>query len=139
MSVVLTAKSPEFTWPLFLIDPAHRAFEYRLTYTLASGGTTASPWLTTDAGKIDIGDPFPTKSTLMVMPGVDWTTTDQVVVHLAYPSKAHPVVQQNFIFNSGASASQSFVADRQDPSQTSIYFEARIISKKAKSGPSPVR
>ena len=129
MSAVLTATAPEVTWPLFLIDPANRTFEYRLTYTLASGGTTATPWLTTDAGKIDIGDPFPTKSTLMVMPGVDWTVTDQVIVHLAYPGKAQPVVQQNFIFNSGATASQTFIADRQDPTQTSIYFEARIISK----------
>ncbi len=65
----------------------------------------------------------------MVVPSVDWTTVDQVLVHLAYPSQAQPVVQQNFIFNRNASAAQSFVADRQDPTQTAIYYEARILSK----------
>jgi hypothetical protein len=128
-SWVLDAKTPGATWQLFLIDPANRAFDYQLTFTLASGGTSVTPWVTTDSGKIDIGDPFPAKSQLIVMPGVNWVTTDQVLVHLAYPGKDNPVVQQNFIFNSGAAASQTFVADRQDPTQTAVYYEARIISK----------
>jgi len=128
-SAVLNSGSPELTWPLFLIDPSKRTFSYQLIFTLAAGGTSTTPWLSSDDGKVDIVDPFPDKSTLMVVPSVDWTTVDQVLVHLAYPSQAHPVVQKNFIFNKNAAAAQSFVADRQDPTQTAIYYEARILSK----------
>jgi hypothetical protein len=128
-SAVLTSGSPDLTWPLFVVDPSKRSFSYQLIFALAAGGTSTAPWLTSDDGKVDIPDPFPNKSTLMVLPSVDWTAVDQVLVHLAYPNKAQPVVQKNFIFNKNATAAQSFVADRQDPTQTSIYYEARIISK----------
>jgi hypothetical protein len=57
---------------------------------------------------------------------------DQVLVHLAYPGKANPVVQKNFIFNASATDAQNFVADRKDPTQTSIYYEAKVIFKNGK-------
>ncbi len=131
-SAVLTSAAPDITWPLFLVNPAKRTFSYQLIYTMASGGTSTAPWLTTDDGKVDIDDPFPAKSTLMVLAAVDWTAVDQVLVHLAYPSKANPVVQKNFIFNANASDAQNFVADRKDPTQTSIYYEAKVILKNGK-------
>ena len=127
---MLTQQNQELTWPLFLRDPTKRSFSYRLTYTLASGSTSSTPWLTTDAGKIDISDPFPAKSTLMIVPAVDWSSTSEVLVHVAYPDNDNPVTQQNYIFTSANSAAQTFVADRQDPSQTSVYYEARIIDAK---------
>jgi hypothetical protein len=128
-SALLNSGAPELSWPVFLIDPTNRSFTYQLVFTLASGATSTTPWLTSDDCRVDIVDPFPDKSTLMVVPSVDWTTVDQVLVHLAYPSEAQPVVQKNFIFNKTAAAAQSFIADRQDPTQTAIYYEARILSK----------
>jgi hypothetical protein len=128
-SAVLNSQNSELTWPLFLRDPAKRSFSYRLSYQLAAGSTTSTPWLTTDAGKIDIVDPFPAKSTLLIVPAVDWNTTDQVLVHVAYPSNDNPVVQKSYIFNKANPAAQTFVADRQDPAQTSIYYEASIINR----------
>jgi hypothetical protein len=131
-SAVLNSSNTDVNWPLFLIDATKRSFSYQLIYTTAAGGTTKTPWLTTDDGKVDIADPFPTKSTLMVLPAVDWSAVDQVLVHVAYPSAAKPVVQKNYIFNSKNPDAQTFVADRQDPSQAAIYFEAKIISKNGK-------
>jgi hypothetical protein len=128
-SAVLNSGATQVNWPLFLVDPTKRTFSYQLVYAMTSGAPFTTPWLNSEAGRIDIADPFPTKSTLIVLAAVDWSTVDQVLVHLAYPSKANPVVQQNCIFNSGAQGAQSFVADRKDPTQTSIYYEARIISR----------
>jgi hypothetical protein len=128
-SAVLTSQNPEVTWPLFLRNPGRRSFSYRLTYTLAAGSTTSTPWLISDAGKIDISDPFPAKSTLLIVPAVDWNAVEQVLVHVAYPGIDTPVVQKSYIFSGSNSAAQTFIADRQDPTQTSIYYEARIIGR----------
>ena len=128
-SAVLTSQNPEVTWPLFLRDPAKRSFSYRLTHQLAAGSTTSTPWLTTDAGKIDIADPYPAKSTLLIVPAVDWNTADQVLVHVTYPGNENPVVQKSYIFNKTNTAAQTFIADRQDPAQTSVYYEASIINR----------
>jgi hypothetical protein len=128
-SAVLTSQSTELNWPLFMSNPSKRSFSYRLSYALASGGVSTTPWLTTDGGKIDVVDPFPAKSTLMVIPALDWTTVNQALVHVSYPDADNPVVQKNYIFSSANSAAQTFVADRQDPTQTSITYEARIIAR----------
>ena len=128
-SAVLTKQNNEVNWSLFLRDPGRRSFTYRLVYALAAGTTSATPWLTTDAGKIDVTDPFPAKSTLVVIPAIDWSAVSQVLVHLAYPNADTPVVQQNYIFTQATANPQTFVADRQDPTQTSIWYEARIIGR----------
>jgi hypothetical protein len=136
-SAVLNQQNQELSWPLFLRDPTKRSFSYRLTYTLASGSTWTTPLLTTDAGKIDISDPFPTKITLIIVPAVDWTSVNEVLVRVAYPDRDNPVTQQNYIFTSTNSAAQTFIADRQDSSQTSVYYEASIISKNGVVWPVP--
>jgi hypothetical protein len=126
-SAVLTSQTPEVDWPLFLRDQTHRSFDYRLTYTLASGGTSVTPWVATDAAKIDVVDPFPSKMTLVVVPALDWTVVDQALVFVAYPSRDNPVAQKEYAMTKSNPASQSFVAERQDASQNLIYYEARLI------------
>jgi hypothetical protein len=128
-SAVLTSQANELTWPLFMSNPAKRSFSYRLAYTLASGGVSTTPWLTTDDGKIDIVDPFPSKSTLMVIPALDWTAVNQALVQVSYPDADNPVMQKSYIFSSANGGAQTFVADRQDPTQTSVTYEARIIAR----------
>ncbi len=128
-SAVLTSQSNELNWPLFMCDPNKRSFSYQLAYTLASGGVSTTPWLMSDEGKIDIDDPFPTKSTVMVIPALDWTSVSQALVHVCYPNADNPVVEKNYIFSSANSGAQTFVADRQDPTQTSIAYEGRIIAR----------
>jgi hypothetical protein len=128
-SAVLTSQNPEVTWTLFLRDRSKRAFSYRLSFTLGTGGTSVTPWLTTDAGKIDVVDPFPAKSNLVIVPAVDWTVTNMVLVSVAYPNKDAPVAQKSYIFNQSATNAQTFTADRQDPTQTSFVYDAKIISR----------
>ena len=128
-SAVLTSQNPEASWKLFLRDRSKRTFSYRLSYTLAAGGTSVTPWLTTDAGKIDVVDPFPAKSNLVIVPAVDWTVANMVLVSVAYPNKDAPVAQKNYVFNQNNTNAQTFTADRQDPTQTSIVYEAKIINR----------
>ncbi len=127
-SLLLNSQTPEASWALFIRDPAKRTLSYQVNYTQVSGGVINAPWLTTDAGKIDIVDPFPAKSTLLVVPAVDWTKADQVLVSVAYPDLDNPTEQQSYIFNKANAGAQTFTADREDPTQTAIAFEAKIIN-----------
>jgi hypothetical protein len=127
VSAVLSSQTPELDWPLFLRDRTHRSFNYRLTYSLASGGTTVTPWVTTDAAKIDVVDPCPSKVTLVVVPALDWAVFDQALVFVSYPSKDNPAAQKEYAMTKSNNASQAFVAERQNSSQNLIYYEARLI------------
>jgi hypothetical protein len=130
-SALLTAQNAETIWSLFIRDRTRRAFEYRLTYALATGGTKVTAWISTDDGKIDIADPYPAKVTLTVMAAVDWSIASQVLVYVAYPSKENPTAHQNFILN-GQSGAQMFVAERQENGQDTIYYEVRIIGQRGR-------
>jgi hypothetical protein len=125
-SALLTSQAPEITWPLFIRDRTKRAFEYRLTYALAAGGTKVTPWTKTDDGKIDINDPYPSKVTLTVMAAVDWSSASQVLVYVAYPGKDNPTAHQNYILNASSGA-QTFVAERQNQNDDTIYYEVRVL------------
>ncbi|MBA3812101.1 MAG: hypothetical protein H0X27_10775 [Caulobacteraceae bacterium] len=125
-SAMLTQAAPDITWPVFMRDRTRRGFEYRLTHALATGGVHQTAWILSDDGKIDISDPFPTKVELIVTVAVDWANASQVLVYVAYPSKANPTVHQNYMFNSQSGA-QLFRAERQDRADTLVYYEARII------------
>ncbi len=127
VSAILTSQMPEMNWPMFMRDPSRRSFDYRLTYTLAAGGTSVTPWTTTADGKLDVTDPFPSKLTLTVLTALDWTVYAQALVFVAYPSKTNPTVQQSYTFTRGNVAAQTFEAERQDASQNLIYYEARLI------------
>jgi hypothetical protein len=126
-SAVLTSQNPEVDWALFMCDLTRRNFDYRLTYHMASGGTSVTAWTTTNASKIDIVDPFPTKVTLMVLAALDWTQFQQALVFVAYPRKDKPALQQSFTLTKNAATAPAFVVERQDPTQTLIYYEARLI------------
>jgi hypothetical protein len=126
-SAVLTSSNQEVDWSLFMCDTSARSFDYQLTYSLAAGGTTVTPWTMTNDGKIDVVDPFPTKITLTVLAALDWTAFAEALVFVAYPSKAAPVVQQSFTLNQANATAPPFEVDRQDPTQNLIYYEARLV------------
>jgi len=125
-SALLTSQAPEITWPLFIRDRTKRAFEYRLTYALAAGGTKVTPWTQTDDGKVDINDPFPSKVTLTIMAAVDWSNASRVLVYVAYPGKDNPTAHQSYILDA-SSAPQMFVAERQNQGEDTIYYEVRVV------------
>ena len=128
-SALLSSQNPELTWPLFMRDVTRRQFDYRLTFSLATGTTTVTPWATTGDGKVDINDPFPSKLDLLVIPALDWNTFDEAIVFLAYPDHDNPAVQQTYAFTKANAAAQHFIAERQDAGETLIYFEAKLIRK----------
>ncbi len=126
-SAIMTSANPEVDWPLFMCDPSLRSFQYRLTYSLVSGGTSVSPWVTTSASKIDVVDPFPSKLTLNVIAALDWTQFQEALVFVAYPSKSNPAVQQTYTLTASNAAAPPFTVDRQDPTQNLIYYEAQLV------------
>lgn len=126
-SAVLNSQNQEIDWSLFLVNPALRTFLYRLTFTLATGGTSTTSWITTSDANINITDPFPTKIDLTVLAALDWTVFSQALVFVAYPSKQNPTTQQTFTLTQSAPSAPVFEAERQDASQIFIYYEARLI------------
>jgi hypothetical protein len=126
-TAILTSQNAEVDWSLFLRNPALRTFTYRLTYTLTAGGTSTTQWISTNDACIDISDPFPTKVGLTVLAALDWTVFSQALVFLAYPNKQNPTLQQTYTLNQNSATAPAFVAERQDPTQIFVYYEARLI------------
>ena len=126
-SAILTSQNTEVDWGLFLLDPTHRAFTYRLTYTLAAGGVSTTEWINTNDATINISDPFPTKVGLTVLAALDWSVFSQALVFLAYPSKDKAIIQQTYTLTQSAPTAPAFMAERQQASQIFVYYEARLI------------
>jgi hypothetical protein len=126
-SAMLTSQNMEVDWTIFLRDVTRRAFDYRLTYTLTTGGTSVVPWTTTSDGNLDVVDRFPAKLQLTVLAALDFTVYSQALVYVAYPNKDNPTVQQTYTFNAAQNAPQNFEAERQNATQTLIYYEVRLI------------
>jgi hypothetical protein len=126
-SAVLNSQNTEVDWSLFLCDFTRRSFEYRLTFQLASGGTSITPWITTDDAMVNIVDPFPAKSALTILAALDWSQFQEALVFVAYPSVEKPVVQKSITLTKSMPTAPQFVVDRADPTQTLIYYEARLI------------
>ena len=128
-SMLMDVNNQSGMWSLFTMDTSSRSFDYRLTYTLASGGTSVIGWITTLDEKIDIPDPFPSKITLDVVAALDWTVFLEALVFVAYPSKNNPTAQQTYTLNPANPSVPQFEVDKQVASQPAIYYEARLIRK----------
>ena len=128
-SAVLNSASQAVNWPMFVVNMNLRSFDYRLTYSLAAGGTSISEWVTTDDGKIDIWDPFPSKISLNILAALDWSDFQQALVFVAYPSKDNPVAQKTYTLTMTSPSAPPFEVERQVASQTAVYYEARLIHK----------
>ncbi len=126
-SAILTSQNTEVDWGLFLIDPTHRSFIYRLTYTLTTGGVSKTEWISTNDATINVSDPFPTKVGLTVLAALDWTVFSQALVFLAYPNKQNAKIQQTYTLTQAAPTAPAFLAERQQASQIFVYYEARLI------------
>ncbi|HTB21490.1 MAG TPA: hypothetical protein VK914_02165 [bacterium] len=126
-SAVLNSQNTAINWSLFLINPELRSFNYRLTYALATGGTSVSEWISTNEATINISDPFPDKVGLTVLAALDWTQFSQALVFLAYPSKASPAAQQTYTLTQSNPTSPAFEAERQNSSQVFVYYEAQLV------------
>ncbi len=126
-SAILTGQNTEVDWSLFLRDTTLRTFQYRLTFTLASGGTSTTAWTKTSDATINIPDPFPAKVGLTVLAALDWSVYTQALVFVAYPTKEKATVQQTYTLTQSAPSAPAFLAERQDASQIFIYYEARLI------------
>jgi hypothetical protein len=126
-SAILTSQNTEVDWSLFLRDTTLRTFSYRLTFTLATGGTSTTAWIKTSDATINIADPFPAKVGLTVLAALDWSVFSQALVFVAYPSKEKATTQQTYTLTQSAPTAPAFLAERQDASQIFIYYEARLI------------
>jgi hypothetical protein len=76
---------------------------------------------------VNIVDPFPAKSALTILAALDWSQFQEALVFVAYPSVEKPVVQKSITLTKSMPTAPQFVVDRADPTQTLIYYEARLI------------
>jgi hypothetical protein len=128
-SAILTSQNTEVDWSLFLLDPTHRGFTYRLTFTLATGGTSKTAWISTNDATINVSDPFPAKVGLTILAALDWSIFSQALVFVAYPSKEKATIQQTYTLTQAAATAPAFLAERRDPTQIFVYYEARLIRR----------
>jgi hypothetical protein len=108
---------------------ASSTFEYRLRYVGKDGRQDyLRDWAGTDEGEIRIRDPFPAKRTVAVVPQLNWSEVDRMLVDLKYEDPTHGVrYDQSMEFNNQDKATQTFSVDLQDPLQRRVGWQATIL------------
>ena len=140
-TIELSATVPGWNYVLFVMAGASSTLDYRVRYLGKDGRQDyLRGWTTTAEGEIRIRDPFPSKRTVMVVPQVNWSEVDRMLVDLRYEDPANGVrYEQSLEFNSQKKATQTFSVDLQDPQQRRVWWQAIILytdGRSADVGPS---
>jgi hypothetical protein len=128
-TIELSADVPGWNHVLFVMAGGPTSFDYRVRYRGRDGRQDVQrDWVSTDEGEIRIRDPFPAKRTITVIPQVNWSEVDRMLVDLSYQDPARGVrYDQALEFSTEAKATQTFSVDLQDPLQRRVGWQATIL------------
>jgi hypothetical protein len=128
-TIELSPAVPGWNYVLFRMPGSPASLDYRVRYLATAGRQDyLRDWVTTDEGEIRIRDPFPAKRTLAVLPQVNWSEVDRMLVDLSYTDAAHGVdYEQSMEFTSSDKATQTFSIDLQDPQERRVAWRATIL------------
>ncbi len=124
----LTKERTAQDWPVFVLDPSKRSFDYRLVFRAADNRDHDTGWRTTEDEGLTIGDPFPRKRELMVAAAVDWTRYSRCFVDITYDDEQNGETLQSLTFIEG-DGRKSAVFEMSDPSRRVLRFSALLLGK----------
>lgn len=128
--VLKSEDAAETIWNMFVLDPTHTRFRYKLIYRAVNHRDVEMPWIETDEERLTIRDPFPLKRTLEIVPVFDWTKVDRVFVDVTYEDPAHNVLEEaSFEFNDKAAATGNFTVALEDPDRRQVGYKVTVILK----------
>ncbi|WP_124981358.1 hypothetical protein [Nonlabens xiamenensis] len=124
-SFLLDKENASAIWKLFILDPSHKKFSYKLHYRAVDHQDVETGWIETDEERITIRDPFPTKRKINFVAAIDWETMLNVFVDVVYEDLENDIRESKSI---------SFSPDRKDPKEVVLQEfvdpQKRIISYK---------
>ena len=98
-TVILTKAAPEVTYKRVIYAPWDQPYQYRVTYVttddVAGSQRISGEWLTGDhddnaqSGYLSVSTPFDDGFHLSVVPSVDWSEVQSLIVDLEYVDAAH--------------------------------------------------
>ncbi len=129
-SFILSEEKAEDVWKMFVRNPAHTKFSYKLIFRAADHKDVTMPWVETDAEQVVVRDPYPRKRTVSVVPNFSWATIDRAFVDLSYQDKANNINESKSLeFSELASESQNFTIDLVNPDVRRVGFQTTILYK----------
>jgi hypothetical protein len=132
----LTKERTAQDWPVFVLDPSKRSFDYRLVFRAADNRDHDAGWRSTEDEGLTIGDPFPRKRELMVAAAVDWTRYSRCFVDITYDDEQNGETLQSLTFIEG-DGRKSAVFEMSDPSRRVLRFSALLLAKDGTSSEVP--
>src|SRR5262249_378415 len=124
----LNADKTSSDWKLFVLNPQHTSFDYRIIYHRADGHDLEKPWLTPDHQQIIVRDPFPMKRSVDVVAAVPWDKVQSVFVDLFYDDPANGVaVQSSLSFSKTDPAPKNFSVELRDPNLRRVAYEVTLL------------
>ncbi|MBY5974193.1 hypothetical protein KUV28_17685 [Ferrimonas balearica] len=132
-SLLLTQANAEQTWYRFRMDPALSSFEIRRVFHGADNSNREIGWQTIDQERIVLGDPMPSKRTVLVVPSVDWTEVNLLLVEVEYEDAENNIFESRAMTFQGATPEgqvpQNFSISLADQSKRFVRYRATIILK----------
>lgn len=122
----------EHVWKIFVLDPLHTDFEYRLIYRAVDNRDVETPWVLSNEERITVANPFPSDRTrtLMIVPLFDWSEVRRAFVDVRYQDDENDVFkEESYQFKEGADDPETFVVGLEDPSRRLVYYKVTVIFK----------
>jgi hypothetical protein len=126
----LSSELPAWNYPIYVVDQARTALDFRLTYHGNGRPDHVVDWQTTDEGQVRIRNPFSTKREVTITPTVSWVEVDRILLDMKYEDAANDVrFEQSYEFTEAAAASQAFAIDLRDPTRRRVDYDVIVLFK----------
>ncbi len=125
----LDKDTPQRNWPMFVLDPKKRSFDYKLIYRAASHTDHETQWQTRDDGTVTVSDPFPRKRQVMIIAALSWTDIDRCFIDLSYKDGATGSTQDRSLELIEGDHSKSVTFELSDPTNQRVDYSGLILYK----------
>ncbi|WP_327090724.1 hypothetical protein OIE66_08895 [Nonomuraea sp. NBC_01738] len=125
--VQLTKEKPAATWERFLVGAPKTPAVARITYRAADNRDRVTPPTPVLRPQVDVGDPFPDRLRVTLIPAFDWAMVERAFVNLTYEDPAHGIRITDSIELVQGQTPRPFVAERVDPAVNLVSYRVTLL------------
>lgn len=126
----LSAGSPSWDYPIFVMDQAKTDVDYKLVYHGIGRQDAVQDWRTTEEVQVRIRNPFRSLRDVTLTPSVSWAEVDRVLVDLRYADPVNAVLhEQSFELTELDAASKVFTVDLRNPELRRVDYATTFLLK----------
>lgn len=134
-TVVLNAAKPEQTYKRTIYAPWEQPYRYRFTYAFTEDGTaqrSTTDWIEASPATqyVNVPTPFDEAFRLTIIPSVDWSEVNELVVDLDYDDDGSDYrVTKSFSFSEAAATMQAWKFPLRDPNHRAYRYAQNLLLK----------